>query len=90
MIGDKYPPPSDTPQYVRLLLVIFSSIYLATYLLCAISILGMQKLKAQLSTVINVSIYAASLGIKLTLEIGLYNNPIFFSTKIGSYSNIAE
>jgi hypothetical protein len=90
MNDNSYPPAPDTPPYVRVLLVVLSSFYLGTYFLCAISILGMQKLKNQISTVINVTIYAASLAIKLLLEIGLYNNPIFFSTKTGSYFNIAE
>ena len=78
------------PAYVSLLSLGLSSFLLVSYMVTAVLILRMRRYKPEKSTTINILVFLTSFLVKLLVEVAVFIQPKFFSTKLGQWTNVFE
>lgn len=78
------------PAYVSLLYISVSGFYLVSYLVTAVLILRMRRYQPEKSTTINILVFLTSFLVKLLVEVAVFMQPKFFSTKLGQWTNVVE
>jgi hypothetical protein len=86
----QYPDSAPVPPYVSLLKIGLSGFYLVSYLVTAVLILRMRRFQPEKSTTINILVFLTGFIIKLLVEVAVFMQPKFFSTKLGMWGNVVE
>ena len=86
----QYPDSAPVPPYISLMKIGFSGFYLVSYLITAVLILQMRRFQPEKSTTINILVFLTGFIIKLLVEVAVFMQPRFFSTKLGMWGNVVE
>ncbi len=78
------------PPAVSLVNLSLSGVYLVSYLVTAVLILQMRRYRPEKSTTINILVFLTSFIVKLLVEVAVFMDPRFFSTRPGLWANLVE